>query len=209
MAAGIFCIENWAADLRSKATVSPLLEFLHRSDGTRFVHQRVSTPRELHHYLARFAALDAYRVGYLALHGDRGKVNIGRHELTLERLATWASLDAARLADDAELDDPEWVVDLRGKALYLGSCASLHVSQRRLHELRERTGAHVVCGYTKYVEWFAAGGFDVMLLSALADAMHRERPNPADVIKRLWRNAGDLMSLLGFKSDPDWSPNAA
>ncbi len=39
----------------------------------------------------------------------------------------------------------------------------------------------------KNVDWFASGGFDVMLLSSLANTMNRARPNPADAIKRLAR----------------------
>jgi hypothetical protein len=204
MAAGIFCIENWTGDLRSKATVLPLLEFLAKSDGTRFVHQRVSTPRELRHYLGRFAALAEYRVGYLAVHGDRGVVRVGRHELTLEHLAAWSSLETAGVGGEEDLDDPEWIVDLTGKVLYLGSCSSLRVTHDRLDRLRRVTGARVVCGYTKPVDWFASGAFDVMLLSALADAMDRGRPNPAAAIKRLRRQAGDLLDHLGFVSVPDW-----
>src|SRR3954469_25402077 len=135
MATGIFCIENWTGDLRSRATVLPLLQFLAASDGTRFIHQRVSTPRELRHYLGRFAALGEYRVGYLALHGDRGVVRVGRHDLTLEHLAAWSSLDMASATRDEDLDDPEWTVDLTGKVLYLGSCSSLRVSRERLARL--------------------------------------------------------------------------
>jgi hypothetical protein len=141
------------------------------------------------------------------MHGSRGAVAVGRHELTLERLAAWSSLEETRRPSEAELNDPEWVIDLTGKVLYLGSCASLHVSQGRLRGLRESTGAKAVCGYTKHVDWFAAGGFDVMLLSALARAMDRERQDPAGAVKRLRRSAGDLLDSLGFRCEPDWRPN--
>jgi hypothetical protein len=93
VAGGIFCIENWSGDLRVTASVRPLLEFLAESDTARFIHQRVDTAGELSHYLSRFAALDSYRVGYLAMHGDRGRVYVGRHDVTLATLAAWARLD--------------------------------------------------------------------------------------------------------------------
>src|SRR4051812_30970924 len=106
MPGGIFCIENWHKELGPRATVRPLLEFLNSSGGARFIHQRVSTPRELHHYVALFADQDRHRVGYLAMHGIKGKVLVGSHPVSLERLATWARLDAEDLQTNAELDDP-------------------------------------------------------------------------------------------------------
>ena len=159
--------------------------------------------------MGRFASLAEYRVGYLAVHGERGAVRVGRHKLTLEHLAAWSSLDAVRAHSDEDLDDPEWTVDLSGKVLYLGSCSSLRVSRDRLEVLRRTTGARLVCGYTKDVEWFASGGFDVMLLSALAAAMDRDRPNPAVAVNRLGRQAGDLLDHLGFISVPQTSGRTA
>lgn len=207
MAGGIFCIENWSGDLRSQTSVRPLLDFLERSGAARCIHQRVSTPRELRHYLARLTNYDSYGVGYLALHGERGRVLVGTHEVTLESLVGWATLDKSDIETDSKIDDPEWVVDLTGKVLYLGSCATLHVSEQRLAALRERTGARAVCGYTKYVEWFASGGFDVMLLSALAEATSSDDSQAVpNAIRRLHRDAGDLLTTLGFRCEPDWQP---
>jgi hypothetical protein len=207
MPGGVFCIENWSNDLRSPTTVRPLLDFLESSGTARCIHQRVSTPRELRHYLARFANLESYRVGYLALHGERGRVLVGSHELTLENLVAWATLDQSDIQTDSELDEPEWVVDLTGKVLYLGSCATLHISHKRLAALQEQTGALAVCGYTKYVEWFASGGFDVMLLSALAEATSSPKDQAVSTaFRRLHREAGDLLTTLGFRCEPNWLP---
>ena len=65
----------------------------------------------------------------------------------------------------------DWVLDLTGKVLYLDSCAALRVTPQRLHNLREATGLRMICGYAKSIDWFDSAGFDVILLSALAQAM--------------------------------------
>ena len=150
MAGGIFCIENWSGDLRVTASVRPLLEFLAESDTARFIHQRVDTAGELTHYLARFAALDSYRVGYLAMHGDRGRVYVGRHDVTLAKLAAWARLDEP--PPTVEEDEQPDVLDLEGKVLYLGSCASLRATPAALRRFREDTGALLLCGYRRNVD---------------------------------------------------------
>src|SRR4051794_37626108 len=101
MAGGIFCIENWSSDLRAAGSVRPLLEFLEGSRSARVFHQRVETAEELTHYLSRFAGLTSFHVGYLAMHGRRGRVIVGRHPIDLDTLSDWARLDdAPQVADD-------------------------------------------------------------------------------------------------------------
>lgn len=203
MAGGIFCIENWTGDLRSPDSVLPLLNFVRESGAARVIHQRVSTPRELHHYIARFADIGTYRVGYLAMHGAKGgKLYVGRHEVTLESLGKWARLDEMAAAHEG-LDDPEPPVDLSGKVIYLGSCATLNLSPARLEKFRKDTGAQAVCGFRKSVDWFESGALDVMLLSVLAQATDGDG-SPANAIKKLRRTAADLLDHLGFVCHPDW-----
>lgn len=193
MAGGIFCIENWSADLRSQDTVGPLLDFLASHGDARVIRQRVSTTGELRLYMRRFSDLKSYQIAYLALHGARGKVCVGNMSLEIEHLVS------ASGGDDA-------VIDLTGKILYLGSCASLSVSRERLQRLRERTGAAAICGYTKYAEWHEAAAVEVMLLAALADAVNGSRATVPATIKRLRRRGGTLMDCVGFVCEPDWRP---
>jgi len=103
----------------------------------------------------------------------------------------------------------EWIVDLTGKVLYLGSCASLGVAPGRLRVLRKESGALAVCGYTRSIDWFESGGLDVMLLSALAAAMNHKPQTGKKAIERRWRRAGDLLDNLGFVCEPDWRPASA
>src|SRR4051794_41008229 len=149
MAGGIFCIENWSSDLRIAGSVRPLLEFLEATRSARVFHQRVETAEELTHYLSRFAGLSSYRVGYLAMHGSRGRVAVGRHRIDLDTLSEWARLDEAPRVEQ----DDGWSLDLRGKVLHLGGCGTLHTSPAQLKRFRKQTGALAVTGYTRNVGW--------------------------------------------------------
>jgi hypothetical protein len=76
-----------------------------------------------------------------------------------------------------------------------------------LKQLREETGATAICGYRRSVDWYEAAGFDIMLLSALADATDGDRQSVAAAIKRLRRRAGNMVdSTLGFVCEPNWQP---
>src|SRR5262245_11432009 len=131
MAGGIFCIENWSERMASPDSVLPLLEFIKRSDGARFVHQRIQTRQELAHYLGRFADMWTYQFGYLALHGSRGGVWVGSQRVSLEELGAWSQLGRAPKIERQQGGDYEWILNLSGKILYLGSCATLSVPQQR------------------------------------------------------------------------------
>jgi hypothetical protein len=203
VAGGVFCIENWSERMDSRDTVLPLLEFLERSGGPRVIHQRVQTKRELGHYLSKFAELKRYPVGYLAVHGKPGGLWVGSEPVKLETLTAWSEMEEAP-ALDGRGEPTEWVLDLRGKVLYLGSCATLEVSPDRLKRFRTTTGAIAVCGYTKSIDWFESGGFDVTLLSALADALDKRKHTARPAIERLRRDAGNLLDRLGFVCDPPW-----
>lgn len=163
----------------------------------RFVHQRIETAQELHHYLSRFAGLESYGVAYVAMHGDTGKVFAGGSAVALERLADWS-----RLGQPESSRDRDATVDLEGKVLYVGSCATLNRQTRRMSELRERTGATAVCGYTRSVDWLESAALEVMLLPALAGATDASPNTVVKSLRRLHRRSGDLMENLGFVSDP-------
>ena len=208
MAGGILCIENWSGHIASQDSVLPLLEFIRRSDGARFIHQRIQTRQELAHYLARFTGMASYQVGYLALHGSQGGVWVGAQRVSLEELSEWAELGNAPAVETASGEEVQWVLDFSGKILYLGSCASLNVPQKRFEGLRKETGAIAVCGYTRSVDWFESAAFELMLLSELANAMDKKRHTARASIKRLRRRAGDLMDNLGFVSAPPWHEKA-
>lgn len=183
---GVFCIENWTSDLRSRSSVQPLLEFLKRSVGLRYVHQRVSTLDELRDYMDRWSDLASYELGFLALHGSPGKIAVGAESMTVRGLLdrTW---------DD---DEEPWVIDLRGKVLYFGSCSTFR-RQAQFAEVARASGARLVCGYRRSVRWDESAAFEVMLFSALADS-----GSPFEALRDLRRRQAHLMEHLRF----DWMP---
>jgi hypothetical protein len=198
MAGGIFCIENWSSDLRVGGSVRPLLESLDASHSAGVLHQRVETAEELTHYLSRFAGLSSYQVGYLAMHGSRGRVAVGRHRIDLDTLSEWARLDDAPRVEE----DDEWILDLRGKVLHIGGCGTLRVSQAQLRRFRQQTGALAVTGYTRNVAWHEAAAFEVLLLSELAGAFDSGNPRPRPAISRAAVRAATLSDRLGFVCEP-------
>jgi hypothetical protein len=189
---GVFCIESWSSDLRSKSTVRPILEFLAAGGHIRFIHQRVVTGEELRNYLDDWASrYDTYPVGFLAMHGSPGEVVAGSEAVTLEEL-----IDATE-----EDDDDEWSVDLSGKVLYLGSCSTLRARAQRIDDLRRRTRARLVCGYERKVYWAEAAAFEVLLFSALG----RGRDRVPDAIRWLHKHHGEYVDRLKFRTFPDYS----
>jgi hypothetical protein len=200
MAGGIFCIENWSSDLRVAGSVRPLLEFLEGSRSARVLHQRVETAKELTHYLSRFAGLSSYRVGYLAMHGSRGRVIVGSHRIDLDTLSEWARLD-----DAPGIEEDDSFLDLRGKVIHLGGCGTLRTSPAQLRRFRKQTGALAVTGYTRNVAWHDAAAFEVLLLSELADSVDSANPRPRPAIKRAAARAATLAKHLGFVSEPPLS----
>mgnify|MGYP000988901757 CR=1 FL=1 len=207
MSGGVFCIENWSGRIDSSDTVAPLLQFLKLSDAARVVHQRVETPRELGHYLSRFADLASYQVAYLALHGGPGHVWVSSDKVKLSTLAAWSRVDGVAPKFDPRTGEPtSWTLDLTGKVLYLGSCSTLRRQSRHLQDLRALTGATAICGYTRDVDWYEAAGFEVMLLSVLAEAASAKPNTVRKTLQRLWRRSGTLMDTLGFVSEPPCDP---
>src|SRR5690242_8664707 len=83
---GVFCIESWSADLRSKSSMRPLLGFLEATDDINVVHQRVRNRTELLNYVDVWASYDTYPVGFLAMHGAPGRLRAGADDVTIEDL---------------------------------------------------------------------------------------------------------------------------
>ena len=195
MSGGVFCIENWSGRLETPDSVQPLLDLLELNGAASAL---VSA---LQHHVSSATTCSgspssATTRWALALHGNPGGVYVGSQRISLETLTAWSSkVDKAR-ALDGRGQPTDWLLNLEGKVLYLGSCASLRVSRKRLQELRKSTGAVAICGYTKSVDWFDAAAFEVLLLSALANAMDKKRHTARETVRRLWRDAKDLLENI-------------
>jgi hypothetical protein len=71
-----------------------------------------------------------------------------------------------------------------GKRLYFGSCSVLRASDAVLTDSPRTTGAAMLCGYTRNVDWVEAAAFDLALLDYLATG---DRVNAAERAMRSTR----------------------
>jgi hypothetical protein len=178
---GIFCVEGqWHRDLYERGSVVPTLELLERLRRIRFIYRDVATPEELSYFLDRWLLkqYSDYRVGFFAMHGEPGR-------LCLTDKST------------VELDDvaEQLAGRCQDKRLYFGSCSVLKASDAVLQDFLDVSGAAMVCGYTREVDWVDSAAFETVLLDVLANGA---LVNAAE--KRMgsgpWR---ELAAYLGFR----------
>lgn len=190
---GVFCIEGqWHRDLNERGSVLPTLELLERLGRIRFIHKDAATPDELSYFLNRWLLRQYadYRVGFFAMHGEPTKLC----------LTDWHSVD---LDDVAE----QMAGKSDGKRLYFGSCSVLRASDSRLQDFLSETGAALICGYTREVDWVESAAFETVLLDVLANG---QRLNAAEM-RMGSAHWAPMAAYLGFRivyaSGRTWRPN--
>jgi hypothetical protein len=191
---GVFCIEGqWHRDLNERGSVLPTLELLERLGRIRFIHKDAATPDELSYFLNRWLLRQYadYRVGFFAMHGEPTKLC----------LTDWHSVD---LDDVAE----QMAGKCEGKRLYFGSCSVLRASDARLLDFLAETGAALICGYTREVDWVESAAFETVLLDVLANG---QRLNAAEM-RMGSAHWAPMAAYLGFRivyaSGRTWRPAA-
>ncbi len=191
---GIFCIEGqWHRDLHERGSVLPTLELLDRLGTIRYIHKDVATPDELTYYLDRWLLKQYadYPVGFFAMHGEPTKLC----------LTDWHTVALEDVADQLE-------GRCQGRRLYFGSCSVLRASDAVLRRFLEVTGADLVCGDTREVNWVESAAFETVLLDVLANGQRR---NAAEL--RMGSGPwAPLASYLGFRivygTGRTWRPSA-
>ena len=150
---GVFCLEgHWYGDHRDTTSVYPILDLVHRFHKMPFIHHKCSTIEEFEFSIKRWKTKsfhNKYPILYLAFHGDRGKLLIGKDNISLYELANLLQGKC------------------RGVVIYFGSCATLDIHGRIINNFLKRTGAIAALGYTKDVEWLISSAFDVLLMNEL------------------------------------------
>jgi hypothetical protein len=178
---GVFCVEGaWDNNLKDRSSVLPTLELLERLQIATYIHRDVATPEELDFYLGKWVQrqYDDYAVLYIACHGGRGEIQLGRKAIALSALAERIGGRAA------------------GRVIYFGSC-SVMADRKAVSEFQESTKATLVCGYRKQVQWVDSAGFELILLDSLVRGTGR-----AGRVNRLYERLPDLTKVLGFESYP-------
>lgn len=178
---GIFCIEGqWHRDLSERGSVLPTLELLERLGTIRFIHKDVAAQDELFFYLNRWLLKQYadFKVGFFAMHGEPTKLYLNE----------WHTVDVDDVAE--QMSD-----QCGGKRLYFGSCSVLRASDARLRDFVAKTGAALVCGYTREVDWVESAAFETVLLDVLANG---QQHNSAELRMGSSRWA-PLAAYLGFR----------
>ena len=185
---GIFCLEGtWNKRIDDRVSVLPTLDMLERLNKATYVHRDVGTEEELYHYLAKWcqAGYRRYSVLYFAFHGVRGGIKVGRGTVTLDDLAEKLSGKA------------------KDRIVYFGSC-SVMKDRTAVAEFQKMTGAKLVCGYTKDVDWVESAAFDLLLLESLTGIVRIDAR-----VNQMRSRYGDLTGLLGFASHPSYDRSKA
>jgi hypothetical protein len=158
---GIFCVEgNWSADRRYSGSIRPVIELIsnmglldlnHRPP----IHRDVCTRAEFRKLVNEWASLyDDYKIAYFASHGDAGAIVLDEDDdeyVSLEELG--ALLNGT----------------CHGRVLFLGGCATLHVSRHEIDALFRSSGARAICGYEKPVNTIAAAALETAFFGTLAE----------------------------------------
>ncbi len=175
---GIFCVEGaWSPKLTSKASVRDLLELLQKMDGIPFIHHPVDTVEGLLDALRRWKQKQyaRYSLGYLAFHGEPGRIQVGRRSVSLGELG-----EALRGSSE--------------KILYFGSCSVLRVPGHDLDAFCDLSGSPCIIGFTQDVDWLESAALDLILLDAIA-----RRRDPGDVRQWLVEEFQGLADRLGLR----------
>ncbi|MFG2060872.1 DUF6642 family protein [Micromonospora sp. NPDC048871] len=173
---GVFCIEGeWHPDLTKRWSVRPTLQLLEQLESLRYIHQSAVTRDQLKYYVEQWSLrkYSSYEVGFFALHGSPSQLWLSNSQSTsLHEVATWISPGC-------------W----QGRQIYIGACSVLQGSDRDLSEFLKQTGASMVCGFTKQIDWIESAAFETVVLDRLV-------------------NAGKVNSLQQLVSSARWAPLA-
>lgn len=173
----IFCLESfWHPRLDGdRLSVRPLLELLHTSRRTKFIHLTCNTVEELTFNLRQHRRYRSYGVLYLAFHGRRGRLLLADgNEVPLEHLTKLAR------------------GKLNGCLVHFGSCWTA-LDDDQLYNFLEETGAAVVTGYTKAVDWIDSASMDLLILD-----WAREYSNAKSLIDKIGDTYAGLTEETGF-----------
>ncbi|GIF67708.1 hypothetical protein Ais01nite_57430 [Asanoa ishikariensis] len=178
---GIFCVEGqWHRSLTDKSSVLPTLDMLNRLKRCAYIHKDVATAEELRYFLTRWTEqrYASFRVGHFAMHGEAKQLFVN---------------DRIRVGLDEIAETLEGRCE--GRRLYFGSCSVLRAPDAILEDFLHTTGAAMLCGYTREVDWVESAAFELVLLDHLANG---ERVDAAERTMRSRRWA-PLAEHLGFR----------
>ena len=181
----VFCLETeWdssAKRMRDKMSVRPLLDFLDQSERVEYVFRNVASREDLKYYLKQlnYKTYKDYQIIYLAFHGSSKSIDIPSEPNN--------SLSFIELADISK-------GVFQDRIIHFGSCKTLNTSDRIIQEFKEKTGAELISGYTKTIDFIRSAIMDIAYFSELVRIT-----NNGTIEKRMDKLYGNLKKELGFK----------
>jgi len=185
---GIFAIEGeWFSDLRNGVSFRPLLELIQSLSRSPFVHRDAATEEELFYYLKKWSQkrYARYPILYLGFHGEEESILIG---------------DGRESKCRVHLDDLMNVLSdqCEKRIIYIGSCSTMGIDERRLQTFLQRTGALAVCGYRYPIDMIRSAAFELLLFNAMLD--NALNLNGVKAMKRkIFSEEKSLVKELGFR----------
>jgi hypothetical protein len=182
----IYCLEGMWNDynLKDKSSVTPLLEFLFKSNSCNYIHHDCATKEELEFFLRKWAnksICEKFPILYLACHGEQEKIFLNRRDfMTLTEIADI-------LADKCY-----------GKVFYFGSCSTLKIDKRKIQTFLTRTNAIAAIGYQVEVDWMKSSACDLLVFEALQD----DRLDSKGILKikdKIFKDYGNLPKQLNLR----------
>jgi len=142
----IACLESlWNSDVENRLSVVPILDLVCRINRVRYSHLTCNTREELAYNLGKLGRKRGYRVLYFSLHGKPGEIVLDGGRIDLESLA------------------PMMGRRFSGWAVHFGCCSTIAVPRRRIRNFMRATGAAMVSGYGRDVNWVATAALDLIL----------------------------------------------
>lgn len=178
---GIACIESvWDSNVERRLNVGPILEIIASSNHSRFIHLTCNTQDELKFALKSIPTKAPFRILYFAFHGRPGTID----------LADGTSLSLDELAAIMGRKFGKWVI-------HFGSCGTIHTSPAILREFKRRTGAALLLGYGKNIDWVESAAMDLILFDWMQNLKN---------MRSMWSRVKDrypgLVSLTGLAAFP-------
>jgi hypothetical protein len=175
----IACLESlWNNKTEDRLNVIPLLDVISKQWGAKVSHFTCNTREELNYDL-RLVCKRNYGVLYLAFHGLPGRIRLHKDTLTL-----------SEIAETMKHKFKGWIV-------HFGSCSTIR-SPRAVTNFLETTGATIVTGFTRDVDWIESAALELMLFQNF-----QKFASPKVACKNLIQKHPGLSESTGFRVFPD------
>ncbi len=182
----IYCLEGMWNDynLKDKSSVTPLLEFLYKSNSCHYIHHDCATKNEFEFFLKKWAQKSIskrFPILYLAMHGEQEKIFLNRRDyITLDQIA--------EILQD----------QCYGKVFYFGSCSTLKIDKRKIQSFLTKTNALAAIGYQVDVDWMRSSACDLLVFEALQDDMLDSR-GIEKIKTKIYKEYGSLPRQLNLR----------